>query len=346
MTKFFSWENVSGVFQFACSIGAVSLLLWCIWEYSKDEDIVEVAFKKYGTDDQSMYPDISLCFELPYDDEKLKAYGKEITSSLYTMFLMGTEYMGHWDERVVNIDYENVSVQLQNHIIGSATVSSSKFLDISKNNTSIEKLYSYGFPTFKCFTFNLPKRTKIITVAVAIKNSVFSSGIRPKKGFEVMLHYPQQRLRSWEFVLKNWPRRTNTSSKSYQLDVNVKDIEILKRRNRYAKQCININSYDNLTAEEIMQSVGCRPPYWNTKGSAGLPACTTRLELQGISSLFYNALEGTGEYENPIPPCNEITKIGVDFVETDFDINQFRDLSGGDIDLDYTTIGEAWTANG
>jgi hypothetical protein len=186
---------------------------------------------------------------------------------------------------------------------------------------------------------------KIITVAVAIKNSVFSSGIRPKKGFQVMLHYPQQRLRSWEFILKNWPRRTNTSSKSYQLDVNVKDIEILKRRKRYAKQCINTNSYDNLTAEEIMQSVGCRPPYWNTNGGASLPACTTKHELQTISTLFYNALEGTGEYENAVPPCNEITKIGVDFVEIDFDINKFES-GDGDVDLDYTTIGEAWTANG
>ena len=49
------WGRLSKFFQIICIIGAVSLLSWCFSEYSKNEDVVEVSFKKDGEDEDSIY---------------------------------------------------------------------------------------------------------------------------------------------------------------------------------------------------------------------------------------------------------------------------------------------------
>ena len=225
--------KLSEFFQIVCIVAAISMLIWCLWEYSKNEDVVEVAFKKYGKEDQSIYPDITLCFDYPFYEEKLKSYDDELSSLIYSMFLAGQDFWGLWDERILQINYENVSLQLKNHIIGNAMVFPSKTGISLNNNISLDKIYSFGTPGFKCFTFPLPTGLKIIKFVVVIKNSVFPLRIRPQKGFEVLLHYPQQKFRSEQFRVKNWPVRTNMSSKSYQIDVDVKDVEVLKRRHKY-----------------------------------------------------------------------------------------------------------------
>ena len=115
-----SWARLSQFFQMICIFGAGSLLLWCYSEYSKNEDVVEVSFKKYGKDEESIYPDISLCFDHPFIEEKLKLYDTTLTNSLYAIFLMGEDFDGKWNEKVLGINYENVSLQLKDHVIGNA----------------------------------------------------------------------------------------------------------------------------------------------------------------------------------------------------------------------------------
>ena len=56
MTSVDVWERFSHLFLITCIIGAISLLTWCLSEYSKNEDVVEVSFKKYGEDEDSIYP--------------------------------------------------------------------------------------------------------------------------------------------------------------------------------------------------------------------------------------------------------------------------------------------------
>ena len=68
------WKVLGMYFQIVCTLGAGCMLFWCCWEYSKNEDVVEVAFKKYGDDPESIYPDITLCFQSPFYEEKLNCY--------------------------------------------------------------------------------------------------------------------------------------------------------------------------------------------------------------------------------------------------------------------------------
>ena len=97
-------KGVSNIFQLICIISALSLQAWCVWEFIKNEDVVEVSFRKYRDGDDSLYPDISLCFKSPFHEKKLKKFG--IDGLSYADFLAGR----YWDPKLLDIDYEKVSL--------------------------------------------------------------------------------------------------------------------------------------------------------------------------------------------------------------------------------------------
>ena len=331
----------SRCFQIVCIIAVLFLVSWCLWDYCQDEDTTEIIFRKYGQDEDCIYPDVTICGESPYDPKKLKQYGGNISTSLYSTFLVGQDFVGYWDKEILNIDYHKISMDLGEHLIGKALVTSSKF---SKMSRTINISYSNSFPGYKCNTFHLPSKMRILQVSIAVRNSLFPSGFRPKNGFDLVLHYPQQKLLSWQFITSNWNKRNNETSKSYQTDVNVKDVEVIRRRNKGKEPCVNSKSYDNDTFQIIMESVGCCPPYANQ--CSGLPPCSTKEELKSLREMFGEALRGSGSFAKMTPLCNTIQKIGVDYADTDFDIGKLLNGSENDPNLDIERIMQMWNVNG
>ena len=346
MKETHSWRKLSQFFQIICTVGAICLLSWCFYEFSKNEDVVEVSFKKYGNDEDSIYPDVSLCFDHPFNEDKLKEFDNALTKSIYTIFLTGQDFFGHWEEKALSVDYENVSLQLNEYLVGKAIVFPSGTATAPHKNISINNFTIVAYPICKCFTFHLPIGIKLMSVSIALRNTIFPSGLRPKSGFDIVLHYPQQIVRSWQFFVRNWPMRTNFSSRSYQMDINVKDVEVLKHRNKPKTPCSQSISYDNDTIKDILQSVGCVPPYLKNNIETPFDSCRTKEELQLIANSIFEAFGGAGNYEHVIPPCKEVQRLGVDVADTDFNISKI--LSGEDVDINLQMpfILESWLRNG
>ena len=96
--------NWTGIFHFLCSISAFSLTCWCIYKYIKDEDVSLVNYKRYHSDRNSIYPSLTLCFNNPFINDKLKSVGKGVNITTYSKFLKGM----YWDERMTQINYDNL----------------------------------------------------------------------------------------------------------------------------------------------------------------------------------------------------------------------------------------------
>ena len=105
--KLFQW-----LYVFACISFAVMACVWCIWIYLMDEDVSHVTFQYFNEDDDSRYPSVTLCFTFPFLEHKLKMIGGNITGDLYQNFLKG-EY---WDENMMSIEYDNVTLNLDEYI--------------------------------------------------------------------------------------------------------------------------------------------------------------------------------------------------------------------------------------
>ena len=130
------------------------------------------------------------------------------------------------------------------------------------------------------------------------------------------------------------------------MDINVKDIEILRHRDKRKKPCSSSNSYDNDTFKEIIDTVGCIPPYFDMTLGNSLVPCKTKDDLLHAANMLGEAYIGAGKFDHSNPPCTEVQRIGVIVEDTDFNVSKI--LSGKDLDINLGIpfILEAWSKNG
>ena len=90
------------VYYLTCILSTLCLSMWCVYEYSLDEDLTRIRFRRFTEDYQDVYPSVSFCFFNPYLFEKLEMFGNDITESKYIKFLQGKL----WDDKLARIDYD------------------------------------------------------------------------------------------------------------------------------------------------------------------------------------------------------------------------------------------------
>ena len=96
-------------FQIFCHFLTIWITCWCFHKYMKDKDVSHVNYRRFHDDSDSLYPSLTLCFNNPFLDDRLKKNGDGVNITTYVHFLEGTL----WDDRMVNIDYDNVTVDLK-----------------------------------------------------------------------------------------------------------------------------------------------------------------------------------------------------------------------------------------
>ena len=52
------WKALHYAFKLICVLTTLSLIIWCGYEFSKDEDVCEVVFKRFYEEKESIYPDL------------------------------------------------------------------------------------------------------------------------------------------------------------------------------------------------------------------------------------------------------------------------------------------------
>ena len=92
----------------------LTVLIVNIYEYTLDEDISRIEFKEFNSDEDHIYPTITMCFTNPLLEEKLIKYGKSINSKTYTDFINGDL----WDENMARIEYDDVSIDIESYLLG------------------------------------------------------------------------------------------------------------------------------------------------------------------------------------------------------------------------------------
>ena len=254
-----------------CLLAASGLISWCLYKYTKDDDVSLVNYKRYHSEENSIYPSLTLCFNNPFLNDKLQSIGEGVNTTTYSKFLEGL----YWDERLINIDYDNVTIDLDKYLDGVTVI----LANGSAYDNHGQILYYVGMRSsqMKCFSFESPLLLDVGIgyLVVTVKNSIFPYGFRPMHhdfdvstgrggGFEVRLHFPHQVLRS-DFTAK-WIWESlghNASHKWVGMTFKVKTIEVLKRRSKTSDPC---NSEwrrdDQKIMEEIMTKTECRPPHW------------------------------------------------------------------------------------
>ena len=367
LTKF---DYFKTVFCIVCILITIILSSWRVYQYSLDEDLTRVTFKRFHKNKESVYPSITLCFFDQYLQEKLKEF--KTNASEYTRFLKGQ----YWDPKLLKVNYDDVTIDLKEYLLGYDIWYSEKGCMWKKNGKNrfkreegkrsqnretirpkiqIKQQISYNQlddimqsplgwkmpyvslsePSQKCFTIDIPfqARKMLRTFNIRIKTSVFRDKTRPSKyvsnvddgstdGFMILFNYPNQVL-SGVNGIKNWPIRGKNDSKSYVMEFNLQNIEVVHNRRKKRMGCENFPfDQDAKERHKFIEMAGCLPPFLKINNTA-VSSCTTKNEMaeaySGMSEYFANR----DDYVENIC-CRHLTNFGVDYWEYEMTKDDFE----------------------
>ena len=334
--------SVELVYDCVCVAGFLATALWCIITFVQDHDVSRVELKEYHENPDSVYPSISIMIVNPFLDEKLQEYGDGINSITYSKFLAGK----HWDDRMLGIDYDNVTIDLNKYFLGYEMFSDN-FSVISINNFTDDPATSYAWSKpyknfrsagWQTYAVDPPFNTYggvtrfLVQASIIIQTDIFHDSVRPSKydydqdsptwgGFEVWFHYPNQLMEAWHMGMGKWfwPNRDGFPSQNYEMNFQRSKMDVLERRNKKNSPCIeDWKNHDEYVIEQIVTNAGCRPPHWKTKQDVRL--CASQEEMLKVFPPLKKH-----EFLDYVPPCRSITNIPFSYSETDYGLgNSFR----------------------
>ena len=129
----------------------------------------------------------------------------------------------------------------------------------------------------------------------------------------VYLHYPNHLFTSEQNIKYTWP--ILDSNDGYLSRYIIKSVEIVKRRNKGRRPCVEWDDYDGSIEKNHIKNVGCRAPY--QKADDEFKICSTKKSMKNASLL---------KIKNDhmlVPPCKYMGKILYNFEETDMSRTEF-----------------------
>ena len=330
--------TISNVYVIICLVGTISLSINCLLSYLEDEDVSQTSYKRFQTrDEDNIYPSFSFCIQNPFLEQKLKNYGDGINTKSYVNFLEGKL----WDDRMLSIDYDKVTVSLNDSLIAvkmtlhngiyvydhlkAYSHENSREMRLSTEQSSYvsyfyPKFYvSFRFATKKCFTFDIPyvEGGFLTFFAIQLRNNIFPGGVRPseavpkKDGFITYFHYPGQWLSSGYTNKFKWDVKDNSTT-PYIMQFRIVNVNVIKRRNKRKDPCHkNWRLYDEIVMNGLMKyGAGCRPPHWNTTLNLALCSKPTQMRQLKTNPPVLNL------QSNPLP-CNAVESLQYRYFESD-----------------------------
>ena len=225
---------LTNLFYIGCFVAAMYFFGSCIQEYVLNEDTSTVRFKSFHSDENSLYPSLTLCFgdfwnfdfnSKDYDDPDPDFdYAKEEKfKDAFKQYLSGCEGYSEctWNKSFENIDYDNVSINLMDYVTAEITVFEDDTMlkyayptllkpESVWNETSQEMIF-YGYnggtrvytskrtADSKCITFDIPfRKDKLVRHhSILLDNTIFqgSGEERPNDIFQAFFHFPRQTMR-------------------------------------------------------------------------------------------------------------------------------------------------------
>ena len=285
--------------------GAIASVTWCCYEYSRNEDMCEVSFKRFLEDNDRVYPDLTVWMPIQINETKLK---EVLDSKWTTAVFQNILYGNHWDDRILDIQLSDLYLPLNEYMISHCIWSS--FYQPCTKLQEIETRREFGALYHE---FRLPTDKKTNVAAFQFSTEVFDNGVHPgPTELMVLFHYPNRLFRAQGSLFNLYWSPMNEGPKDRRITFKLKDMEVLRRRNKRGDECTETTDYDSKIKESVYQQVGCRPFYINKTSVQDI--CNTKEQMSEISKKLLSFFHRSSGGEIGIPPCTEVQRIQIEHV--------------------------------
>ena len=343
--------NVRSLYHLVCLASTIGLLFYCGWKFIQNKSNALVDFRSFHQEDIDIYPSFSICIQnvwhssLPgiFNATKLKnMFGVEMVNE-YVQFLQGR----HWNETMVNINYDDVTINLENYIdrisvtLNRVNAPYSYLWETTTTKTSTHvngssKSRMIPFPFYisqrnalqKCFTLDFT--SEIFGEIKDQKISLLQFETSKMKALDITaryyIHYPNQLLRAvqldYEFGYSGVVAGGLESKYIW-----IHNIEIIRRRDTFNTPC-NTNSFNDMDMinSELSDEMQCKPPHWL---DVEFPVCN---DSQSIKKFDVNYDIPDSNFTKSWPrPCDQVQTASFSIQEIDWNekIKEVKDNPNG-----------------
>ena len=309
-----------------CVFLTLAMTIYCVHKYLLDKDVSATGYESFNSNDDYIYPAITLCIDPHFSEIALNDIESGINASFYKDFLDGFV----WEDNLYRIDYDNVTLRFEKYILGgyiSSFWTSDGYYEYLFNPYNYKPFSppkSYGnsnwlnfAPRFyisfrdseeKCFTIDIPNklRTKIHKVAILLDASMLQSENNGKGyGLRIEIHYPNQ-YHSSTMSKTSW--KGLYAKNDFTIHFEIQNIIIVNLRNKRKRYCNeNWKNDDFITKSKFLRKVGCRPPHW--KEFSNQPNCSNKDQMYKFAWM---------NLEQETRPCRKVQKVIYSYEELDF----------------------------
>ena len=241
----------------------------------KNKSTSLVDFRTFHEEERDIYPSFSLCLvgpEIWNANILKKKYGVQNYES-YVEFLRGEK----WNESMLQIDYDNVTVSLEDYVEGwmlwiDSGWKNPTFVWYNESDPLVESQVkrwnattftesqfsiSLRTPDIKCFTLDFKNEMIPGLEELTIKNLEILVKRQNKLHAWYLTHYPKQ-LIAEHFYFDVDTEKSNLEKKTFVINM----IEVIRRRHTNKDPCLDQSSnHDLYILTELLHSAYCKPPY-------------------------------------------------------------------------------------
>ena len=302
---------INYVYTMICLLATIGLSIYSLARYLKNEDTTSINLITFLNAKDAIYPSLSFCILPPFLENKFEIYGdSDINMTSYVDFLLGNT----WNERFLNVNYDNVTVSLSENLNFAGYYSHSR----SYFEWDADYYVSFRSAERKCFTINspFPKTDFLWYYHLNINNSIFPNGARSDSNeIYTYIHYPGQRFTSYYTIKHDFISKQNESNE-YGMIFEARNIDVITRRNKLDEPCVeDWRHYDENFMKNLVDDVGCHPPHW--KFDSKQPICSCAKQMK-----YFSKQPTTHEVEFATQPCKTIDRL--DYTYTERDVNSHR----------------------
>ena len=264
-----------------CTVATIALCTFWIYKYSLNEDITHVEYHMFYETPSDPYPIASLCFRNYFYKERFSQL--KINASSYVNYLSGNHIMAEYS----NIDYDNLTMKIGQYIVKHYHVWKNGSRSVHTIDEPQKLTYQTSYSGFiwsdtfyKCFAVEMPRNNEFQVFSLLVQNGIFPNGFRPANyDFIVLIHYPNQLLRSMDTIRYTWIPRDKKKEQSYEMIFTINSMDVQEYRYKHNRPCnMDWQIHDNVLLGEHLTAVGCRTPYQTSKKE--FPICDSKSKMK------------------------------------------------------------------
>ena len=293
------WKWGFATFKLICVTSAISMTIYCSYEYSKNEDLSVISYKKFNDDEEGVYPQVVLCLwdYFSLESEQAKEIGYNITPDSFGPFYRGEK----WNDAFPKIDINKIKRKFQSNVVDTCL-----FSEYPENNNDVRECEEKGILSTsvdpfggKCLLFHYKNPKRIVEATMWIKTSIFPNDTGPI----VRFIFPN-RLSYLNDFCPDWPRQENPAD-TYAIKFTVSNMEVIRNRDKDGNNCYDGKNYDAFRGKDTISTVGCKPFYSRQPGDM-YRNCTTQSEFKKLYELSM-----TTSLRDSVPPCTKIQRMQI-----------------------------------